>query len=65
MRSFGETYEEIVAAFYPLKDRFYADLTFEPLLYTFLLGTFISVAATYYPASRAAKMDPVEALRHF
>ena len=65
MRSFGETYEEIVAAFYPIKDRFYADLTFEPLLYTFLLGTFISVAATYYPASRAAKMDPVEALRHF
>lgn len=65
MRSFGETYEEIVAAFYPVKGTFYADLTFEPLLYTFLLGTFISIAATYYPANRAAKMDPVEALRHF
>lgn len=65
LRAFGETYTEVVAAFYPLKDTFYADLTFEPLFYTFLLGTFISVAATYYPASRAAKMDPVEALRHF
>ena len=65
MSSFGETYEEMVAAFYPVKDKFYADLTFEPLLYTFLLGTFISIAATYYPANRAAKMDPVEALRHF
>ncbi len=65
LRSFGETYEEIVATFYPVKDTFYADLTFEPLFYTFLLGTFISVAATYYPANRAAKLDPVEALRHF
>ncbi|MCK4890402.1 MAG: ABC transporter permease [Candidatus Aminicenantes bacterium] len=65
MRSFGDTYTEIVAAIYPVKDTFYADLTFEPLFYTFLLGTIISVVATYYPASKAAKMDPVEALRHF
>ncbi len=65
MKSYGKTYEEVVAAFYPLKDTFYGDLTFDLMLYTFLLGTIISVAATYYPASRAAKMDPVEALRHF
>ncbi|MEN8222377.1 MAG: FtsX-like permease family protein [Acidobacteriota bacterium] len=65
MRAFGKTYTEIVSAFYPVKDVFYGDLTFGPLFYTFLLGTFISVAATYYPASKAAKMDPVEALRHF
>ncbi len=65
LKSFGESYSEIAAAFYPLKDKFYADLTFEPILYTFLLGTFISIAATYYPASRAAKMNPVEALRTF
>jgi len=65
LKSFGESYTEIVAALYPLKDKFYADLTFGPVFYTFLLGTFISVIATYYPASRAAKMDPVEALRHF
>ena len=65
LKSFGESYSEIAAAFYPLKDKFYADLTFGPLFYTFLLGTLISVAATYYPASRAAKMDPVEALRTF
>jgi len=65
LKSMGENYNEMVAAFYPLKDRFYADLTFGPVFWTFLLGTLISVVATYYPASRAAKMDPVEALRHF
>ncbi len=65
LKSMGENYNEIVSAFYPLKDKFYADLTFGPVFWTFLLGTLISVVATYYPASRAAKMDPVEALRHF
>ena len=65
LKAFGESYTEIVAALYPLKDKFYADLTFGPVFYTFLLGTAISVVATYYPASRAARMDPVEALRHF
>ncbi|MEN8154899.1 MAG: FtsX-like permease family protein [Acidobacteriota bacterium] len=65
MKSFGKTYQDVVSSIYPVKDTFYADLTFDVLLYTFLLGTLISVAATYYPASRAAKMDPVDALRHF
>ncbi len=65
MKTLGNSYKEIVATIYPLKDTLYADLTFKPLIYTFLLGTFISIVATYYPASKAAKMNPVEALRHF
>jgi putative ABC transport system permease protein len=59
-----ETMQKFSSAVYPVKDTFYADLTFEVLVLTFILGTAVSIIASYYPARRAAKMSPVKALRH-
>lgn len=64
LSSFSEAASEITASVYPLKDVFYADLTIGLLVSAFLLGTVISLAATLYPAMKAARMNPVEALRH-
>jgi putative ABC transport system permease protein len=62
--SFGESMEKVSQAVYPVKDMFYADLTLDVLILTFVLGTAISIAASFYPARKAAKMNPIEALRH-
>ncbi len=62
--SMGETMQKLTSAVYPVKNVFYADLTFGVLALTFVLGTVVSIIASYYPAKRAAKMSPVKALRH-
>lgn len=64
LASFGETMAKVSQAIYPIKDVFYADLTVDVLVMIFIFGTAIAVIATIYPARRAAKLNPVEALRH-
>lgn len=64
LRSVGEAYAEMASAIYPVKDVIYADLTVGLLVVTFLLGTAISTLAAMYPAAKAARMKPIDALRH-
>ena len=40
------------------------DLTAGTLFFTFILGTVISILASFYPAYKAVKLDPIQALRH-
>jgi len=40
------------------------DLTAGTLLFTLIFGTVISILASLYPAYKAAKLDPIQALRH-
>jgi len=61
---YGETYQKLAQSIYPVKDVFYADLTMDVLVMTFLFGVAISVLASFYPARKAAKLNPIEALRH-
>jgi putative ABC transport system permease protein len=56
--------KRIMESVYPVKDLYYADLTFNTLLLTFLFGTAIAILASMYPARKAAKMNPIQALRH-
>jgi putative ABC transport system permease protein len=56
--------KRIMESVYPVKDLYYADLTFNTLLMTFLFGTAIAILASMYPARKAAKMNPIQALRH-
>jgi len=56
--------EKMMQSIYPVKDVYYADLTFGVLLMTFVFGTVIAVLASMYPARKAAKMNPIQALRH-
>lgn len=62
--AWGDTVQEVTASIYPLKDVFYADLTMDVLVMTFILGTLISVIASFYPARKAARLNPIDALRH-
>ena len=64
MVGMGETYQKLAESVYPVKDVFYADLTMDVLVMTFLFGVAISVLASFYPARKAAKLNPIEALRH-
>jgi putative ABC transport system permease protein len=60
----GETFNKITTAVYPIKDVLYADVSPGLIVMTFVLGTLISILASYYPASKAAKLNPISALRH-
>jgi putative ABC transport system permease protein len=64
MAPWGETFQEMSEAIYPIKDVFYADLTMDVLVMTFIFGVAISMLASFYPARKAAKLNPIEALRH-
>jgi len=64
IKAMGESLQDLTSAFYPVKEVFYADITFELLLMTFLFGIAIAVLAALYPARKAAKMNPIRALRH-
>ncbi|MCP5048379.1 MAG: ABC transporter permease, partial [bacterium] len=64
LAAFGKSMQKMSSSMYPVKDVFYADLTIDVLLMTFGFGIMISVLASFYPARKAAKMDPVDALRH-
>jgi putative ABC transport system permease protein len=57
-------FSDITASFYPLKNVFYADLTVNVLFMTFIYGTAIALITSFYPALKAARMNPVDALRH-
>lgn len=64
MAGMGETVKQMSQAVYPVKEVFYADLTIGVLVLIFSLGTAMSMLATLYPARKAAKLDPIDALRH-
>jgi putative ABC transport system permease protein len=49
---------------YPIRGYWYTDLTVGLVIGSLLFGIVISVLASYYPAQRAARMEPTDALRH-
>jgi putative ABC transport system permease protein len=49
---------------YPIRGVMYGDLSLELVLVSFLGGILIAMAASAFPAWRASRMKPTEALRH-
>jgi len=64
MESMGETFKDVSQAIYPIKNYYYADLTMDVLIIIFIFGVVIAMLASVYPARKAAKLDPIDALRH-
>lgn len=61
---FGEEIKQIAAAAYPIKDVYYADLSWSTVIFVLVFGIFVSIVASSYAAWRAARLDPAEALRY-
>ena len=49
---------------YPVQDRIYTAFDAGALLFGWLLAVALAALASLYPAARASRLDPVEALRH-
>ena len=49
---------------YPVRDAMYTQLSTVVVLGSFLFGILVSVVASLYPAWRASRLEPVEALRY-
>jgi putative ABC transport system permease protein len=62
MAFLGEKVVDMIS-FLPM-EVYYGDLTAGTLIFTFILGTVISILASFYPAYKAVKLDPIQALRH-
>jgi putative ABC transport system permease protein len=63
MAFLGKEITDKLLSFLPM-EVFYGDLTAGTLLFTLILGTVISILASLYPAYKAVKLDPIQALRH-
>ena len=60
----GETYVKLSQSAYPIKDVFYGEFSFDIILATLVFGVIISVLASFYPALKATRLNPTEALRY-
>ncbi len=61
---FGKTMTRMSEAIYPVKGVMYAELSVDTLLMVFFFGTAISLIAGTWPAVKAARLNPIQALRH-
>jgi len=60
----GEGMSEFASSIYPIKDIFYGDVTLSSLIFVLIFGTVIAAMASVYPAYKAARLHPTEALRY-
>jgi len=60
----GEGMSEFASSIYPIKDIFYGDVTLSSLIFVLIFGTIIAAMASVYPAYKAARLHPTEALRY-
>jgi putative ABC transport system permease protein len=63
MAFMGKELTDKLLSFIPM-EVFRGDLTAGTLIFTLALGIVISILASLYPAYKAVKLDPIQALRH-